>query len=66
MNGVFRYREHNSTGEGSEEMMVAPSKDREELLVGAADTLARAGEPVLYSCRTGRPRSGWLAGCQAG
>jgi helicase len=46
-NGVFRYREHNSTGEGSEEIMVAPSKDREELLVGAADTLARAGEPVL-------------------
>lgn len=45
--GVFRYREHNGTGEGAEAILVPTSKDRGELLVAAADTLARAGEQVL-------------------
>jgi helicase len=45
--GEFRYREHNSEREGTEEILVPPSKDRGELLVGAADTLTRRGEQVL-------------------
>jgi helicase len=45
--GAFRYREHNSEREGSEEILVPPTKDRGELLVGAADTLTRRGEQVL-------------------
>lgn len=45
--GVFRYREHNSEREGTEEILVPPTKDRGELLVGAADTLTRRGEQVL-------------------
>ncbi|HLK13265.1 MAG TPA: DEAD/DEAH box helicase [Fimbriimonadaceae bacterium] len=45
--GVFRYREHNSEREGTEEILVPPTKDRSELLVAAADTLTRRGEQVL-------------------
>lgn len=45
--GVFRYRKHNSEREGTEEILVPPSKDRGELLVGAADTLTRRGDQVL-------------------
>ena len=45
--GVFRYREHNSEREGTEEILVPPTKDRGELLVAAADTLTRRGEQVL-------------------
>jgi superfamily II RNA helicase len=42
--GVFRYREHNSEREGSEEIAVPPTKYLGELLVAAADTLTRRGE----------------------
>jgi helicase len=45
--GVFRYREHNSEREGTEEIQVPPTKDRGELLVAAADVLTRRGEQVL-------------------
>jgi helicase len=45
--GVFRYREHNGGGAGSEEIAIPPSKDHEELMVAAADTLTRRGEQVL-------------------
>ena len=45
--GVFRFREHNSEREGTEEILVPPTKDRGELLVAAADTLTRRGEQVL-------------------
>jgi helicase len=45
--GVFRYREHNSEREGTEEIPVPPTKDRGELLVAAADALTRRGEQVL-------------------
>jgi helicase len=45
--GIFRYREHNSEREGTEEILVPLTKDRGELLVAAADTLARRGEQVL-------------------
>ncbi len=45
--GTFRYREHNSEREGTEEILTPPTKDRGELLVAAADTLTRRGEQVL-------------------
>jgi helicase len=45
--GTFRYREHNSEREGTEEILVPPTKDRGELLIGAADALTRRGEQAL-------------------
>jgi helicase len=45
--GVFRYREHNSEREGTEEILMPPSKDRGELLIAAADVLTRRGEQAL-------------------
>jgi len=45
--GSFRYREHNSGKEGTEEFPDLRSEKREDLLLGAAEELVRRGEQVL-------------------
>jgi helicase len=45
--GKFTYHEHNSGKRGTEEFIECPSEKRHELVLSAAEELARRGEQVL-------------------